>query len=156
MLANVIIRRFGLLIILLAIGAGAFIFRDRLSGNAGDLTVGDCFDAPTSGLVEQEVKDVQHHPCTEPHSGEVFFVVKNGADKNAAYPDKDTEHTFVQSQCTQPFADYVGTAFEQSALDVQYFAPTAEGWSKGDRVYTCFAVRTDGSPLNATVKGSKL
>ena len=44
---------------------GGFILRDRLSSNAGDLKVGDCFDEPASGA---EISDVQHHPCTEaPH-----------------------------------------------------------------------------------------
>ena len=63
----------------------AFVFRDRLSGNAGDLAVGDCFDAPT--LDGQTVSDVQHHPCTEPHTGEVFAVVTNPA-ADAAYPEQ--------------------------------------------------------------------
>ena len=38
---------------------GAFLFRDRLTGNAAELKVGDCFDVPTTAT---EITDVQHHP----------------------------------------------------------------------------------------------
>ena len=40
------------------IGVGALVARPFLSGNVGDLKVGDCFDEPTIG---QTVDDVQHH-----------------------------------------------------------------------------------------------
>jgi hypothetical protein len=53
--------------IIAVIAGGAYILRDRLTANAGDLKVGDCFDDPTG----EQVKDVQHHPCTESHTAEV-------------------------------------------------------------------------------------
>jgi hypothetical protein len=152
-LASTIIRRFGFLIVLVLIGVGVFIFRDRLSGSAADLKVGDCFNVPA---VETEVKDVQHQPCNESHTAEVFFVVDNPAAKSDPYPSSDARQQFVKSVCLQPFADYVGVAYESSAtLDINWFSPTQDGWSDGDRTYTCFVVHTDSSPFTGSVKGTK-
>jgi hypothetical protein len=151
-LASSIIRRFGFLIILVVIGIGAFIFRDRLSGNAADLRVGDCFNVPA---VETEVKDVQHQPCNETHTAEVFFVVDNPAGASDPYPTSDARQEYVKSVCVQPFIDYVGTSYENSKLEINWFSPTQDGWSKGDRTYTCFVVQSDSAPLTGSVKGSK-
>src|SRR5262245_56412524 len=59
--------------IFIALGVGGFIFRDFLSANATDLKVGDCFDEPAN---MESVEDVQHHPCTDEHTAEVFFTGK--------------------------------------------------------------------------------
>ena len=152
MLASSIIRRFGFLIILVLIGVGAFIFRDRLSGNASDLRVGDCFNVPATAV---EVEDVQHQPCSESHQAEVFFVVDNPAAKGDAYPDSTARQEYVKSACFQPFADYIGTTYENSQLDINWFAPTQDGWSKGDRTYTCFVTAKDNTAFTGSVKGSK-
>ena len=45
------------------VAIGGFVLRDRLSSNAGDLAVGDCFDEPTASA--ETIEDVQHQPCTE-------------------------------------------------------------------------------------------
>ncbi len=63
-----------------------FLFHDYLSGNAGDLKVGDRFDVPTVASQSTTVKDFQHHPCSELHSGEVFFIANVPGEANAAYP----------------------------------------------------------------------
>lgn len=146
------VRRYGLLIVIIVIVAGlAFVFRDRLSGNAGDLAVGDCFDAPT--LEGQTVSDVQHHPCTEAHTGEVFAVLTNPAGSGAAYPDQTARIAFAGDQCAAPFLTYVGIAMDSSALDIRYFGPTSDGWGKGDRTFTCY-VNTDPA-VTTSIKGSK-
>ena len=146
----VIVRRFGVIIVIAIVVIGVIVFRDRLSGNAGDLAVGDCFDAPTT---EGTVQDVQHHPCTEAHSGEVFAVVKNPAGGSDPYPDQAARVTFAGDACAAPFLTYVGIAMDQSAYDIRYFGPTAEGWGKGDRTVTCYV---NSAPVVTTsIKGSK-
>jgi Septum formation len=137
--------------ILIVIVGGIFVFRDRLSGNAGDLAVGDCFDAPT--LDGGTVSDVQHHPCTEAHTGEVFAVITNPAGSDAAYPDQPARIAFAGDQCAAPFLTYVGIAMDSSALDIRYFGPTSDGWGKGDRTFTCY-VNTDPA-VTTSIKGSK-
>jgi hypothetical protein len=146
-------RRFGILIVIVAIAVGVFVLRDRMSSNATDLQVGDCFDSPTT--LGQTVTDVQHHPCTETHTGEVFAVVKNPAADNAVYPDLAGRRAFVSGACAQPFMDFVGISMDATELDVRYFAPTSDGWTGGDRTFTCYVAHADDSPFTATVKGTR-
>ena len=147
------LRRFGFIAIIAVIAVGIFVFRDRLSSNATELQVGDCFDSPTA--LGQSVTDVQHHPCTETHTAEVFAVTKNPAPDSAVYPDLNGRRTFVSGVCAQPFIDYVGVSMDTTALDVRYFAPTEDGWKGGDRTFTCYVSHVDDSPFTATVKGTK-
>jgi hypothetical protein len=128
---------------------GGLVFRDRLSGNAGDLKVGDCFDEPQG---TQTVKDVQHHPCSEAHTGEVVFVGAVPGD-NATYPGDAAFTTFAIQNCAPAFATYTGTAINaQTALDMSYFFPLADGWAKGSHDLTCYIIRTDGTAVSQSFK----
>ena len=69
---------------------GGLVLRDRLSGSASDLKIGDCFDVPAT---ETDIKDVQHHPCTEAHTGEVFAVVTHPAPKGTPPLTQDRSAT---------------------------------------------------------------
>jgi hypothetical protein len=139
------------IVIIAAIAVGAFIFRDRLSGNAGDLSVGDCFDDPGNVV---EVSDVQHHPCSESHTGEVIFVGKM-AGSNDAYPSEDTIFDFVSTNCLSAFESYTGQSYDGQILDVGFFHPTEEGWKGGDRGVICYAYRLDNTPITGTLKGGQ-
>ena len=37
-------------------------------------------------------------------------------------------------------------------FDFSAFTPTSEGWGKGDRKVTCYAVKVDGTKLNTSIK----
>jgi hypothetical protein len=143
----------GLLIrvgIIAAIVAVVFVFRAYLSGSASDLKVGDCFDPPST--VDQVVKDVQHHPCTDAHLAEVFYV-GNYDQAATGYPARDAFEAFVLDRCIGAFQTYTGKSYESATdLDIQPFWPTEEGWGKGDKEVTCFAVRVDGGTMNTSVK----
>ncbi|MEO5964287.1 MAG: septum formation family protein [Candidatus Limnocylindrales bacterium] len=137
-------------IIFLVIAAGAVIFRDRISGNAGELVVGDCFDVPTG----ETIKDVQHHPCADAHDGEILFV--------GNYPGSDTLPTetqfqsFVERQCIgQVFPDYIGATYDsREDLSVGAFWPTADGWKGGDRELTCYISPTDGQKVTVSYRAA--
>ena len=148
------VRRFGFIIVIAVIAIGGFVLRDRLSSNPTDLKVGDCFDSPTA--IGQTVNDVQHHPCSESHTGEVFAVVTNPAGDKAIYPDENARQTFIVSVCTQPFKDYVGGDIATTSLDVKFFTPTVDGWTNGDRSFTCYVTNTDNSPFTKSIKNSGL
>lgn len=138
-----------LLIALFVVGGA--IFRDRLSSNAGELKVGDCFDEPVGA---QTVKDVQHHPCTEAHSGEVFFAGDMPYDKNAAYPGDAAIDNFVGAQCGPAFARYVGSSTSTDGLDAGYFYPLADGWKSGDRNVSCYVKMLNGAALTRSLKAA--
>ena len=99
--------------IIAVIAIGAFIFRDRLSSSAADLAVGDCFDVPTANV---NIKDVQHHPCTESHTGEVFVLVNHPAAKGTAALTEAELIDFLTTACAPPFLAYVGPARRSRAI----------------------------------------
>jgi hypothetical protein len=141
-----ILIRVGLVAGIIVIG---LVIRPFVTGNAGDLAVGDCFDPPSSDV--QTVKDVQHHPCSEPHGGEVFFVDKM-ADQ-ATFPDEDTFNTYVSDHCLPAYQAYTGVdVLTEEGADIGWLVPTEEGWGKGDREVTCYATRLDNAKTTGSVK----
>jgi hypothetical protein len=134
--------------IVAAIVVGGLIFRDRLSGNAGDLKVGDCFDDP--GAVA-EVTDVQHHPCNEAHDSEVMFVGDYPAQDE--YPGDEAFSLFAQQQCVPAFEAYLGRDYESDTeFDYGFYYPAPESWSDSDREVACFIYRLDGGTMTSSVK----
>jgi len=127
----------------------ALVFRDRLSGSASDLRVGDCLDEPTGAATE--VKDVQHQPCNEQHDGEVFFV-GNYPDAGA-FPGRTALEDWAGQQCSAAFEAYVGYAYGTTQeLDFGGFVPILDGWNSGDHEVTCYIVRVDHAKLMKSVK----
>ncbi|MFI5261898.1 MAG: septum formation family protein [Candidatus Limnocylindrales bacterium] len=138
-------------VIVVVIAVGGFLLRDRLTGNAGDLKVGDCFDIPAAASAT--VKDVQHHPCNEAHQGEVFAVITYPGDSSATYPTQDAFDSFVVAQCGPAFTSYTGIAIEQSGnLEGSYLFPTSDGWSSGDRSVTCYLDDATGQSLTRSMR----
>jgi hypothetical protein len=134
---------------------GGVIARPFLTGSAGDLKAGDCFDDPITAGQGGEVKDVQHHPCSEPHLYEALDTFKFPADTNATFPGSTGFDSFIADKCAASFLAYVGIAAADSSLGYSAYLPTATGWSSGDRQVTCFIGAVDGSKLTGSVKGAK-
>ena len=133
-----------------AIAGGAFLLRDFLPSNAGNLAVGDCFDLPASET--ETVEDVQHHPCTESHGGEVVFV-GDFEPAPSAFPSDDEIFAFFSTKCVAAFFEYTGLTMTTSGhLDMSAFTPTEEGWGDGDRTVICYATSIDESPMTTSVK----
>src|SRR5262245_10295127 len=65
---NPLVVRFGIVAVIVL---GGLLVRDFISGSPDALRVGDCIDTPTS---DAGISDVQHHPCDQAHTGEVFGV----------------------------------------------------------------------------------
>jgi ABC-type molybdate transport system substrate-binding protein len=132
------------------IALGAFVFRDRLSGNAGDLAIADCFDVPAG---ETAISDVQHHPCTESHTGEVFAVVTHPAAEGTPPITESQLVDYLTTACAPVFLAYVGPeAATAGVLDFGAFYPGEEDWNSGDRKVTCYAYRIDDAPMTSSVK----
>ena len=142
--------RIVLLVGFLVIAVGAIVFRDRLSGNVGELKVGDCFDVPAG----TEIKDIQHQPCDTAHDGEVLFVAKyEGSD---TLPSQTQFETWVHDNCLgQVFKDYVGATYEsREDISAGAFWPTADGWSGGDREVTCYLTPTDEQKITTSYRAA--
>ena len=149
-----VVRRYAVIaIVVIVVAALAFLFRDRISGSAANLKVGDCFDRPT---VLVEIKDVQHHPCTDAHTAEVFAVVTHPAAAGAPVPDTNTITQFFATSCLPILTTYIGEdATAQTVLDFGAFYPNDDGWRSGDRSITCYLYRVDEKPMTATMQGAK-
>ena len=140
------------ILIIAVIAGGALIFRDKLSGNAGDLKVGDCYDDPASTT---EIEDVQHHPCSEAHTAEVVFVGKMTGE-DSAYPADSVVEAWVTANCEPAWTAYTGKNPRTDAdLGLGWYLPTTAGWTKGDRGVVCFAGRLDGAPVTSSLKVSQ-
>jgi hypothetical protein len=136
--------------LLAAVGVGAIVLQPFLSGNVGELKVGECFDVPT---VTETVEDVQHHPCTDAHDGEVFFVGTHAAAKDTAYPADAALTSEIEGACAPAFNTYTGLDFATDPVwSFGYFYPLKEGWEGGDRGFICYASRIDEAPTNTSVK----
>lgn len=140
-----LLARFGL------IGAvlfGGWLFRDYLTGAAIDLEVGDCFDAPTT--ISEAVEEVAHHPCTDAHTAEVFFVADY---PDGAFPGEDGFDAFIEANCIPAFTAYTGLDWATAEeYDIGWFEPTPDGWSSGDHEMTCYVVKVDSSTMTSSLR----
>ncbi|MFL5770078.1 MAG: septum formation family protein [Chloroflexota bacterium] len=141
------------LVIIGAIVVGGLIFRDRISGNAAELKVGDCFDTPTTA--DATVGDVQHHPCTEAHTAEVFFVGDHPAANGAAILNQDDVFGYAMDTCLPALNTYTGTdVAAEGKYDMSAFYPADEDWNKGERGVTCYAILLDGGTMTSSIKAA--
>lgn len=137
-------------LIVAVIVIGGIIFRDRLTGNASDLKAGDCFDTKTA----TEVKDVQHHPCTEAHTAEVVLVANHPAAKGAPYPADSEVDAWADGTCVPAILGYVGPTADLSALNYGIFYPKDDDWTDGDRQMICYLMRLDLGPMTQSLKAA--
>jgi Septum formation len=138
--------------IFVLIGIGALIARPFMTGAAGDLKVGECFDvSPTATTIE----DVQHHPCTTAHVGEVFFVGVLPGATGAKYPTDEALQAAVGTLCGPAFAAYTGLSLATDPVwTYGYGVPLSKDWTEGKRRVMCYATRMDDKPTSASIKKS--
>jgi Septum formation len=133
-----------------AIIIGGILLRPYLTGSAGNLGVGHCFDEPAGD--EDTVDDVQNRPCTDPHGAEVVFVGDFTPDTEL-YPSNEQFLAFFDGTCTPAFNAYTGLDFvTDTTYDMNMYTPTFDGWSDDDRKIICFAIRIDGAQMTSSIK----
>lgn len=133
-----------------AIGVGGVVLAPFLMGSVADLAVGDCFDPPTE---EVEVSEVQRHPCTDAHTGEVIYVGDYPSTEGQTFPGDEAFVDHVAAVCLPAFESYTGLDYETATQwDFGYFTPTSAGWAEGDREISCYATRVDGAPTTGSLK----
>lgn len=131
---------------------GGLVFRQFLTGSAGDLKAGDCFDLPAAGT--ETVRDVQHQPCDQDHGAEVFFSGDYPGSDSDPLPTDDEMFAFLEDRCLPAYFAYTGTDLTtQETYDVGWFQPTDEGWKGGDQGVICYAYRLDETRFKGSLKG---
>ena len=147
-----LLRRYGILLIVVVVIVGFVVFRDRLPGAAQDLQVGECFDRPAATT---DISEVQRQPCNEAHDGEVFLVVDHPAASGEVYPISLTIDRYLDEQCSPAFDSYTGLDYENEPdLAFSALIPSRESWNDDDREVTCYLLRTDGTKLTASLRAA--
>lgn len=119
------------------------VFFDKGTVSATEVKAGDCLkELPASGLVIT----VDTAPCGEPHTGEIFSVMK--------MPEGDFPGQFeieeYQNKCAPALANYSPEAAEDPDVGLFVLYPSEDSWGQGDRTVTCIA--TTDSPRSGTLK----
>lgn len=113
-----------------------------------DLRVGDCLDE--SG--DEEVQSVPTVPCADEHDYEVYSSTDVEGDD---YPGQDAVNAQADEYCVMAFDAFVGTAYDESALDYSTFTPTQESWDyNDDREILCLVYHPE-EKLTGTAKDSR-
>jgi hypothetical protein len=137
----------GAVVIALLVVGGYFISQNQ---NAGDLAIGQCFDEPSSSV---DISTVVKHACTDAHDAEVIHVAEY--DEGGTYPITVSVDNFVDENCVPVFQTYVGESYAESTeYSLNFFYPDETGWKQGDRTFTCYVTREDGTKLTQSVKGA--
>lgn len=139
-----------ILVVIAVVGVGVFSLFDN-SKTVDDIAVGDCMNIPE----EDVFSTVDTIDCTEPHDLEVFALVDLsdiGVEFSsiASYPGDDPVYEASFNACWDAFESYVGVPYEDSAIYLDVFTPTLEGWDeRGDRIANCvlYQVNADATDL---------
>ena len=122
-------------------------FATACQGNVFSLEVGQCFDDPDSF---GEISDVEIVDCSAAHDNEVFHLFDIPGDD---FPGSDTVSNLAGEGCSNAFAGYVGTAYQDSDLFLQFLVPSEGSWDQDDREVVCYlyepGVRLTGSARNS-------
>lgn len=142
--------------------------------------VGDCFN----GTIPFAVESIDAVPCEQPHDHQAYAVFdidpspdpaatsttsttsEDGTSTTTAttvaaadeeYPGEARVQELGERGCLVAFGEYVGNAYETSALDIGLILPTEESWDAiDDREVVCTVHRADGTQLTASAEGSGL
>lgn len=101
--------------------------------NAADVSLGDCLsEIPSDSSLVASVKTVA---CTDPHKGEVYFVI---TVPGGEFPG-ETEIIDYQDQCQPALQEFSPSAMADPEVGMFVLYPTADSWKRGDRAVTCIA-----------------
>ena len=98
---------------------------------------GDCIESAELG----EVQSLKAIPCSEPHGAEAYHAFDLPADFDTE--GQDAIGVAAQTGCTEAFEEFVGLAYDESALEISQLTPTPESFETGDRAVVCFVVDPD-------------
>ena len=129
---------------------GAFMARDFVIGPVENMKVGDCIDVPAE---DAEFGTIQHHPCDQPHGGEIIEIFNVSGLPALLYPSSADPWSAISPVCASAFDAYTGTRFaDRPEFDITYFTPTPKTWANGDRSVTCVVIRDDDAALTASLR----
>ncbi len=121
-----------------------------LGGSVASAEVGACVDTTSMGT--DEITEIPTVDCSEEHDVQVFhkFDMPDGD-----YPGADGVEAAAREDCIAEFDAFVGAAYEDSALDINYIGPSEQSWNDAnDREILCLLFAMDGSTATESWEGS--
>jgi hypothetical protein len=117
-----------------------------------------CFN--TYELYSEQLDETQEFTtvvdCRRPHDGEVFATHFHQADAEAPFPGTTEMARWSNVACHGSFEDFVGTAYELSALEIGTIRPDLDTWT-GEGVHReviCY-LYAPGAQLSGPMFGSE-
>ena len=89
-------------------------------------------------------------PCAEPHDNEAFAATDM---PDGDYPGDAAVTDAANTFCYDEFEKFIGMNYDESALELSFFSPTAESWAEGDQEILCFVYSPDGQ-VTGTLAGA--
>ena len=127
---------------------------DTATGTQDDvfkLVPGDCFNDESDA---ETVSTVDIVDCSVPHTWEAYASIQMTED---TYPGETETQKEADADCADPFTQYVGLPYDQSAYDYSFYYPTQDTWDdpvRQDREILCLATSdTKGDLITGSIKG---
>jgi hypothetical protein len=129
---------------------------EATDGPASDLRVGDCVNDAhlmESGTEPTEVERVELVPCSQAHDLEVYEVFTLPGND---FPGSDNVRILADQRCLQSFPDFVGTAYDDSALTFAAYYPVQREWEiSHDREVTCLVADPERRTVGTLARGGR-
>jgi hypothetical protein len=146
--------------VLVGVGAAAGMFSGTtpgadspvsLTGRVADAgsttTVGSCLAAPSA--IDSIAAGVD---CSTPHFAEVYLAQ---AVPGTDWPGYDKVNQSADDMCHGAFKGYVGSTYEASSYEYDYYSPDQAEWLAGEHRVVCVVVAADQSTLHTSVRNSR-
>ena len=98
-------------------------------GDAASTAVGSCLRDPTGDQSIGTQVD-----CAQTHDAEVYLAGNLGSDP---WPGGDTIDGRADDICYHGFQGYVGTTYDSSDYDYNYYLPDQAEWASGEHRVVC-------------------
>jgi hypothetical protein len=122
------------------------------AGDVGafEVRVGDCFDDGQLSAEASEVQEVDAIPCDQPHDNEVYAIFEL---PDGDYPGEEAVVEQSGEGCDERFAEFTGTAYQDSQLEITQLFPTEDSWNTLDDGEVVCAVYDPSGPVEGSLQG---
>ncbi len=125
--------------------------------NLHDLADEACFNVYSWVQGDRLVEIDTVVPCEGPHQHEIYRIAQHPARRGAPWPGDREMEAFATAECYDAFADFVGTIYELSELEIGFLTPRRvdfEHESAQFRGIHCYVFREDGEEMVGSARGS--
>ena len=126
--------------------------------NLHDLGSGTCFNSYSWVRDDRLVEIDTRVPCDGPHQHEIYVRTEHPARPGAPWPGDREMEAYARAECYATFADFVGTIYELSELELGYLMPSRTDFEHEKAVFRgiqCFVFRDDGGELVGSARDSR-